>query len=228
MRAIPLLSALLVATTAHAHIQLDEPSPRYLDQKGAPCGKGDGHDARTANVHTFRPGETIGFSWTETIDHAGYFRISFDADGADATDFDDPANFLLSSMTDPAGTNGQVWTATVTLPDVVCDNCTLQLIQDMGGTDYYQCVDVVLREDDGGVFGDGGSDEPAELVDAGPPPSFPPAPPASEDDGTSGCTQAAVRGWTSLLALLAASRARERRRSAATTQGRSQQGERGR
>ncbi|MCA9560948.1 MAG: hypothetical protein KC583_20510, partial [Myxococcales bacterium] len=57
----------------------------------------------------------------------------------------------------------------VTLPDVECDNCTLQVIQVMfdkppqtspGNDLYYQCADLVLR-------GDG---PPPPPVDAGPGP----------------------------------------------------------
>ena len=88
----------LSTSIAHAHIALDDPSPRYTDQKGGPCGKGNGNDARTGNVHTFQAGQTITIHWRETIGHVGGFRIAFDGDGADAADFD--AN-ILGSKPDP-------------------------------------------------------------------------------------------------------------------------------
>ncbi|MBW2225541.1 MAG: hypothetical protein JRF54_15365, partial [Deltaproteobacteria bacterium] len=53
------------------------------------------------------------------------------------------------------GRDQRAYVATVTLPDITCDNCTLQMIQVMydkrlyttlGNDIYYQCADLVLRE----------------------------------------------------------------------------------
>ncbi|MCK6548087.1 lytic polysaccharide monooxygenase [Myxococcota bacterium] len=150
--------ALGVARDAAAHIHLDAPIARGSDQKEGPCGRAGG--TRTTNVTTFRPGETITVSWRETIDHPGHYRIAFDADGVD--DLVDPASY------DDRYTNAAVlldgipneddheYSVEVTLPDVECSNCTLQLVQVMtdkapyviGTNDlYYQCADLVLAAD---------------------------------------------------------------------------------
>jgi hypothetical protein len=95
-------------------------------------------------------------------------------DGDD--DFVDPASMdelysneavLLDGIEDhPAG--DPIYAVRVMLPDLECDNCTLQLIQvmydkppyEVGGNDiYYQCADLVLIE--------GGA--PVEMVDGGTP-----------------------------------------------------------
>jgi len=147
---------LLGAPPALAHIGLDEPVARYEDQKNPPCGADN--DERTTNMSVFAPGQTITVSWRETIDHPSHYRISFDDDGTD--DFVDPAEMqeyysapsvLLDEIED---TPGGGFSVDVTLPDVECDNCTLQVIQVMydkppytipGNDIYYQCADLVLR-----------------------------------------------------------------------------------
>lgn len=141
--------AVVGAGSAAAHTQLDSPARRYDDMKGAVCGKGGGADARTTHFSRFEPGETIDVSWTETIDHVGTFRIAFDDDGADRDDFD--AN-VLKTIDDPDNASGAQYTESVTLPDIECNNCTLQLKQVMStgaATDdntYFQCADLVLGE----------------------------------------------------------------------------------
>ncbi len=148
MRAI-LALFLFLATAAQAHVQLEEPRRRYDDMKGAVCGRGGGNDGRTGNFHRFQPGETIPMAWTETIDHTGSFRVAFDDDGADRDDFD--AN-VLYEQDDPPNDGGFRWDAAVTLPDIECTNCTLQLIQVMttgeanDNNTYFQCADLVLGD----------------------------------------------------------------------------------
>lgn len=154
------------AAPASAHIGLDDPPSRYGQAilKQGPCGMTDG--PRSENVTTFEAGQTITVKWNEYINHPGHFRISFDADGDD--DFVDPAclsncdnaNMEIETysnaavlLDDIADKDGGDYTAEVTLPDVECDNCTLQVIQIMtdkapytiGGNDiYYQCADLIL------------------------------------------------------------------------------------
>jgi len=163
---------------ALAHVDLESPTDRgCIDQKVGPCGSGC--NDRSGNVTALEPGSTITVRWTETVDHTGHFRISFDDDGID--DFQDPTGYddiqeiptlpvLLDGIADK---NGGQYSAQVTLPDVECDNCTLQLIQVMtdkppftaGGNDiYYRCADLTLRA--GAGSGDAG---PTPGVDAGPP-----------------------------------------------------------
>jgi len=179
---VPLLVAW--AGTAEAHLELLSPVSRYgrTVLKAGPCGKAGGQ--RTANVTRLPPGATIDVTWNEYVNHPGHFRISFDDDGDDSFvdpvcvsgcdtrtpvfEFDTDPTILLDDIPD---TNGGESTVRVTLPDIECDTCTLQVIQVMvdkppytlpGNDIYYQCADLVLSADapaDGGAppgEGDGG------------------------------------------------------------------------
>ncbi len=165
------LALAALATPASAHIQLSSPAKRYTDQKAGPCGRG-ANDARTNNVTELAPGSTITVSWSETVNHPGHFRIAFDEDGTDGfvnpaspTDFDNSPEVLADNIAD---TNGGPSSLEVTLPDVECDNCTLQVIQvmtDKGGNGfgnddfYFQCADIRLTSNPGsGDAGPGGDD----------------------------------------------------------------------
>jgi len=170
--------------------------------KQGPCGGSNG--VRSANVCEFQPGATIVVAWDETVDHPGHFRISFDDDGED--DFVDPAGFDELDSADSVLIDGiadrdtygseRGYTQELVLPDVECDNCTLQVIQVMtdkppygdGNDIYYQCADIVLSAtapadpadgctaqsggggDDGGVDpgGGDGTDESGGCSAAGP------------------------------------------------------------
>jgi hypothetical protein len=194
---------------ARAHLGLDAPVSRYGPDvlKTGPCGVTDGE--RTTKVTYYEPGATIEVRWNEYVDHPGHYRIAFDDDGVD--DFVDPATMmefysndtvLLDEISDGEPSQRD-FIATVTLPDITCDNCTLQVIQVMydkppyetpGNDIYYQCADLVLRE--GGAPPDAG-------IDAG------------IDSATGGCATATGRhpglGLMSLLLLLFACRLARRR-----------------
>ncbi len=150
----------LAPMEARAHLSLSSPASRYGPDilKTGPCGISGGE--RTGIVTYYQPGETIQVSWDEYVDHPGHYRIAFDEDGDD--DFVDPATMmelysnetvLLDGIEDK-GPGDRDYVATVTLPDVTCENCTLQVIQVMydkppyttpGNDIYYQCADLVLR-----------------------------------------------------------------------------------
>jgi hypothetical protein len=182
------------APAARAHVQIRVPKQRITDQKVGPCGLLN--SARSQNVCEFRPGATITLEWDETIEHPGHFRVSFDEDGVDSLedpsdydDFDTAASVLIDQIPDRVVSGGdQRYSIQVPLPNVECDNCTLQLIQVMtdkppwgpgGGNDiYYQCADLVLSASapaepapgcgseatggpDGGPGGDDGGDDGA-------------------------------------------------------------------
>ncbi len=171
VRVLTLLAAALqacgLAAPAAAHLGLRFPPSRYGDDvlKDGPCGRSGG--ARTATMTVLEPGATIEVVWDEYVDHPGHFRVAFDVDGDD--DFVDPvclggcgtrtpeialygdATVLLDGIADTAGGEGRVQ---VTLPDVACERCTLQVLQVMydkppyvvpGNDIYYQCADLVLR-----------------------------------------------------------------------------------
>lgn len=197
MRPIPVLVSLLltaVPAVASAHIQLNVPAARTTSQKDGPCGQVT--SARGTNITVFEPGATITVTWAETINHPGHYRISFDADGEDFTippdftDFSLSENVLVDNI--PDGTSAQ----TITLPDVECESCTLQLIQMMydkppygdGNDIYFQCADIALRT--GGEPGpDAGGGNPAD-PDGGVDDPDDPGP----VDATGGCAAGGGRG----------------------------------
>jgi len=212
-RSLSLTAALLLGGPVAAHVRLESPASRYGDEmKQRPCGIN--HGLRTTFVTTVRPGQVVTLVFDEFIDHPGYFRIAFDAAGDAALGppiwngaaFVNPANVdvLVDHIANPPGpTHGEV---PVTLPDIECDNCTLQLIQVMtdkppfDGVDdfYYQCADLRLSRT-------------AAL--GGPPPIPPPSITAqSSTTGSSGgCASIPPGAW--MLLLLPGWMALRRRRS---------------
>lgn len=155
-------------SVAQAHLGLEYPASRYGAQelKAGPCGRVGG--VRTTDqVTVLRPGSVLKVRFDEYVDHPGHYRIAFDEAGDD--DFVDPAGFddirpaaeyypnspiLLDGIADRPVTPGvdSVYEVEVTLPDLECDGCTLQVIQVMtdkgpvyGDDDlYYQCADLIL------------------------------------------------------------------------------------
>lgn len=210
---------------ASAHLGMVSPESRYGPNvlKEGPCGQAGG--ARSDRVYVFAPGETIVLEWDEYVDHPGHFRISFDEDGDD--DFVDPPclagcdgrsptvemysndTVLLDNIPDTAGGRTRI---ELTLPNVTCDNCTLQVLQVMydkppytipGNEMYYQCIDLILQDgspapvdaglppemDAGSLPGPDGGDGPADastpapgVADAGVVPTTPLAAPGEPED----------------------------------------------
>jgi MYXO-CTERM domain-containing protein len=161
----------IVPSTALAHIQLVYPPQRYGEQKRGPCGRSVSQRGQTVTV--FEPGQTITVAWKETIDHPGHYRVSFDDDGEDG--FVDPAgyddlNSAPSVLVDgiEGASCGESSQVQITLPNIECENCTLQVIQVMtdkspygdGNDIYYQCADIALRPGGGAP-----SEPPAGLGD---------------------------------------------------------------
>lgn len=178
-------SLCLFTSVAQAHISIDlggTHKSRYSDAglKGSPCGMAGG--ARGTNIYTYKPGATITVSLVETVPHPGYFRIAFDNDGDDGfvtpsgtdgamgacagdpkcgpgkADYCNNASVLLDNLdAHAAGGLNTKRTFSVTLPNVECTNCTLQIIQVMNDLNihgapypaddiYYQCIDLVLSK----------------------------------------------------------------------------------
>lgn len=178
--------SLALAGDASAHIQLMSPTQRHSAQKAGPCGVGP-DDIRGPNVTTFKPGETITVVFDEHVDHPGHFRVSFDDDGHDG--FLDPQSYTdfytndLVLLDEIADKNGGIYEVEVTLPDIECDNCTLQVLQVMtdkppfgpgGGVDFYwQCADIRLEGELAGTTTTGepdtttADDQPSVAADPG-------------------------------------------------------------
>lgn len=162
----------LLASSAAAHIELVEPSPRYAvpANKSCPCGDGDSNRVcqttaaestdpnRSTNVTTFEVGSMITVVTEEYINHGGRIRVAFDPDGADLADFNENILLDVSDPDEPSVNmaNPRVWRLDVPLPDEPCDSCTLQVIQVMNNdtenevadpapfSTYYTCADIRL------------------------------------------------------------------------------------
>lgn len=182
---IVLLAGVVTARNAQAHFQLLYPPTWTMEsalgdpQKTAPCG-GEG-GTPTGAVTTFQAGQTITVKWVDTVYHAGHFRIAF---ATDRSQFADPMVTLDSNMTstdavvenppvppvlldnlfprtDLNGSPGTMFQQDVTLPNMACTKCTLQVIQFMLGHGppnyiYHHCADINLTTGgtpDGGVTG---------------------------------------------------------------------------
>ena len=137
---------------AHARFSLDGNTPprnTSTGLKSAPCGG----VARTNNPAVFTSGQTIEVEWEETINHPGYFRIAF----SPVNDEDFDGNVLKDNIIDTQNAETPMphfYAASITLPAVVCDECTLQLIQVMtenptNPRNYYSCADIKLVTADG-------------------------------------------------------------------------------
>ncbi len=193
-------SVLLSAGTAEAHLQLSYPPARTTSQKQGPCGL---TGLARGPAMTLAPGATITVTWDETINHPGHYRISFDADGDD--DFVVPATaeelYSDDSVLEDgiADANGGSYSQVITLPDIECSTCTLQVIQLMtdkapygdGNDLYYQCADLVLA-----AGGDPGGDGNGGDVDDDPPADNPPGP------AVGGCGVSSPSGIGMVVALL--------------------------
>jgi MYXO-CTERM domain-containing protein len=161
MRAALIAACLLTPSIAVAHIALTYPPPRTTMLKQGPCGVAG--STRGTTVTTLAPGSTITVQWNETIDHPGHYRISFDMDGNDFVvpptstgSTEGMTNVIKDLIMDvQGGTVPRPYTFDITLPDMECNNCTLQVIQLMTDkppytTDalsddiYYQCADITL------------------------------------------------------------------------------------
>jgi len=133
---------------------------------------------RTDLVNVFRPGETIDVRLRETVNHPSHYRVAFNPDG---DHFEDPVTIddrdgshphvLADGVVDE---ESDVQMIRITFPEILCENCTLQLIQVMhdkqqngfGGASgrpgdnddlYYACADIALRPAPARRSGDGGT-----------------------------------------------------------------------
>jgi hypothetical protein len=176
--ALAVALALVAGTsTAQAHFRLLKPTSWIVEdglgdpQKSGPCGTTSG--TPTNAVTTFKPGETITVEWAETIPHPGHFRIAVARDRSELVDpdidVDSSCNYAPGSVgneppvypvlldnlypRDNPGF-GETFTHEVTLPDMECEKCTLQIIQFMTEHSqpciYYHCADIAIVGDGSG------------------------------------------------------------------------------
>jgi hypothetical protein len=238
------LTVVAFAASASAHISVERAGihkSRYGEGqlKDAPCGLKDG--TRGENIYTYEAGQTIDVKLAETIAHPGYFRIAFDEDGDDDfiepasikpvdparpcpfnaadkcgdSDFDNSPAVLMDNLNPHLpGEDGPGYAWQVKLPDVECDNCTLQVMQVMEdiihgaynpvpgdpadtpyiADNYHQCIDLVLTS------------KPVAPAQSGP---------SSSDDGGCSVARSSSRGGglSGLLVLAAGAVVAHRRRA---------------
>ena len=119
---------------------LIKPRSNRDDIKAGPCGV-----PRTNTAVTLAAGSTVNLEIERTIYHQGYFRIAFSP--ANDQGFD---NYVLANNIAESSSQRH-YSVSVTLPDMECDACTLQLIQVMldrnPPTNYYSCADIKLVRD---------------------------------------------------------------------------------
>jgi hypothetical protein len=180
--ATALTCSLAVPGLALGHAGLRVPTPRTTDIragtsiKTGPCGPyAPGTGART----TLTAGATFTVEFDETINHTGYFQLFY----SEVRD----TNFVLlqdriphsNAAPSPSFANPRAYSTTITVPNVSCSECTLQLIQVMEDrsppTLYFSCADIAIV---GGPSPDAG----VVPVDAGQAPDAAPAVDAAGPD----------------------------------------------
>jgi hypothetical protein len=166
------VGCLLAAGRADAHFSLDFPKGRSGEIDSKPCG-GTG-SMRGSTVSTFHPGDKIKLQWNVFVQHTtpGLWRLSIDDSGQD---FPDPVapndTSKLPLFIDHFEASGvTMQEMEVTIPNIECDKCTVQLLQykydkppySDPSSFYYQCADIVITSDpnvptSGGASQTGGS-----------------------------------------------------------------------
>ena len=117
--------------------------------KTAPCGG----VVRSQTASQFKPGQQVTVEFEETIQHVSYFIVAF----SPAADAGFEQNILAANIPDNksgADDLNHQFTANITMPNTLCNDCTLQLIQVMkdganglNGAEtgrYYSCTDIQL------------------------------------------------------------------------------------
>jgi hypothetical protein len=195
--------ALLSSGDAAAHFKLINPPSAVVEdaqgnpQKTAPCG-GDTATA-TGVVTTVRVGDVIPVQWQETIGHSGHWRISIVQDRDDL--IDPPVvtsngdgvsgNSISAEIQNPvqapvlldglfpretvAAAQTEPFTQNVTVPNMPCEKCTLQVIQFMSqhgpGYFYHHCADIRIIAADAELPAAGGAGGAASASSGGAPSS---------------------------------------------------------
>ncbi len=171
------------SVSAHARLKPGSGTPPRNDSTGLKTAECGGETVpRGTSPKVYKPGEEITVEWEETINHPGYFVIRFSE--ADDKNFD--RHVLVEKFVDTQNTAIDSPTAyhkystKVKLPNVVCESCTLQLIQVMeenpaAPTCYYSCSDIKLA---GTKSATGATTTPAvsPLACPAPPPPAAPVP----------------------------------------------------
>ena len=175
---------LLLAPLAGAHFKLMEPASWLIEnnlgdpQKMAPCG-GTSADAGkpTGAVTKLQGGSTLHIKLQETVFHPGFYRVAL-AVNSRAELPPDPQAMTVPSPTGPRSVAAMIeyppqipvladglfqhatkatgpWETDVTLPNITCTKCTLQIVEFMadhglnkdGDYTYHHCADLQITAD---------------------------------------------------------------------------------
>jgi hypothetical protein len=180
-----LLAAVVTVPAAlQAHFKLLEPASAIVEdergdpQKAAPCGN-DAKSVATNTVGKAVGGSTIKLKVLETIYHPGHYRVALAVNSKEELPSDPMtiermtergprsvwaaiqspiqapviADGLFQHYTRPA--TPQTYETDLTLPNITCPKCTLQIIQFMadhaynqpGGYSYHHCADIAITAD---------------------------------------------------------------------------------
>jgi hypothetical protein len=165
---------LLVPLRAHGHFKLLTP-PDWIvtnadgdPQKMNPCGVAAG--TATNIITKVKPGSKLMLKWTETVGHPGHYRIAM---SADRTQLKEPmttvvANDCKSAAIEATPTlpiiadglfphtapqQGMTYTYEITVPNMKCDKCTIQVLEFMSSHPppcyYHHCADIQITDDVG-------------------------------------------------------------------------------
>lgn len=174
---------LLWASIAVAHTRLTAP-PDWLvtdaagdPQKDGPCGSAAGTPSNV--VTEVQAGSKLTVVWTETVFHPGHWRIAIASDRSqlpmptpvveanncvsvpiEAT----PAPpVILDGVAPHTSPRAGDYQQEITMPDMACDRCTLQLVQFMSSHAppcfYYHCATLRIVNGDAGVSAGGGGQD---------------------------------------------------------------------
>ena len=132
------------ATIVSAHTRLTYPTPRNSNSgiKSGPCGG----LLPTVSPTIITGGQPLTITWEETINHPGKFLFAL-ATANDADFQSHPLAVVIDTQND--GQTPHTYATTVTIPNMNCDTCSIQLIQSMeenpnAPTYYYSCADVKI------------------------------------------------------------------------------------
>ncbi len=176
-----LVGSLLWAAGGAAHTKLTAP-PDWLvtdsvgdPQKEAPCGSTAGTPSNL--VTTVQAGSKLTVVWTETVFHPGHWRIAIATDRSqlvtpipvvDANncvsapiEANPSAPVILDNVFPHTSSSAADYQQDITVPDIQCDACTLQLVQFMASHTppcfYFHCATLRIVKASA-VGGTGGQD----------------------------------------------------------------------
>ncbi len=149
--------------SAHTRLEMPKPLTQNDNAKSGPCGCyfGAPEDPNedltpeecpgTYDITELTAGSQVQIAWMETVNHNGAFRLSFSNKPVDQVTKADMEGGIVYDEPDMNTDTTTPLTTTVTVPNEACDNCTLQLRQDMGNSFYYSCAAVrIVAEGTGG------------------------------------------------------------------------------